>query len=735
MKVLERRLGLLAVSSISMSAMLGSGIFVLPGVAVTYAGTSLWLAYLLAAVAVLPAALSKSELATAMPTSGGTYVYLDRTFGPLIGTVAGLGLWLSLLLKSAFALIGFGAYLKVLAPQAELIPTCLSVLAFIGVINILGVGKVSTLLIIAVSVSIAFLAILCGLAIPQGDFSIPLSPPSTGWEGLMAGTALVFVSYAGVTKVAAIAEEIDRPEDNLPRGILMSLLIVTLLYTLSTFVLVANFPVEQLSGNLRPIDLLARKIGGHPLEITCAIIAVVTMSSMANSGILAAARFPFAMGRDRLLPSKIGNLHDRFLTPVNAIVISTLVVGGMVLSLDVAKMAKFASVFILMIYMSENVAVIVLRETRVQWYRPTYKSIFYPATQIVGIFLPAILLVGMGVAFTGLALAIIVVPGILLYFFYSRRRIKRRGLIGIRGRRQDLVGSESETSKQTFRWIDFSKSANAVVALFGKERSPEMLIEMGAALAERGGVEVTHITELPEQTDLGDIREETVVVRSLRRRISSMAAEREEDITFDPVVSHDLSKTIYHISQRFHCHWLLMEWSGRSSGGLTFHNPVGWLKDHLECNLGIFKNVGVRYIRHILVYLRKGHDDKLTISTADHLAGVYRAKITLLKHLPPNITEEEEESARLALNAKAETCSHRAEIEIVKSSSEAQTIVKQTVKFDLLVFNAGPNSIWNSIRGTHDDYWMENSACSVLSVQSAQNRARSLEGGLGSLGY
>ena len=169
---------------------------------------------------------------------------------------------------------------------------------------------------------------------------------------------------------------------------------------------------------------------------------------------------------------------------------------------------------------------------------------------------------------------------------------------------------KNETSQQKFRWIDFSKSANVVVTLFGKERSPEMLIEMGTALAERGGIEVTHITELPEQTDLGDISEESVVVRSLRRRISSMAEEKEEDITFDPVVSHDLSKTIYHISQRFHCHWLLIEWSGRSSGGLTFHNPMGWLKGHLECNLGIFRNIGVRYIRHILVYLRQGHDDK-----------------------------------------------------------------------------------------------------------------------------
>jgi amino acid transporter len=94
--------------------MLGSGIFVLPGLAASLTGPSIWLAYLVAAICVLPAALSKAELATAMPTSGGTYVYVERAFGPLVGTIAGVGLWLSLILKSAFSLVGLSAYLGVI---------------------------------------------------------------------------------------------------------------------------------------------------------------------------------------------------------------------------------------------------------------------------------------------------------------------------------------------------------------------------------------------------------------------------------------------------------------------------------------------------------------------------------------------------------------------------------------------------------------------------------------------
>ena len=123
--------------------MLGSGIFVLPGLAAYKTGPMVWLAYLVAGLSVLPAALSKSELATAMPTSGGTYVYLERTFGPLAGTVSGLGLWLSLLLKSAFALVGFSAYLAVLVPSItegnQMMIVSLVLLFGITVLNIIGV--------------------------------------------------------------------------------------------------------------------------------------------------------------------------------------------------------------------------------------------------------------------------------------------------------------------------------------------------------------------------------------------------------------------------------------------------------------------------------------------------------------------------------------------------------------------------------------------------------------------
>lgn len=720
MKKLERRLGLGAVVSISVSAMLGSGIFVLPGIAATNTGASVWLAYILASLSVLPAALSKSELATAMPTSGGTYVYLERTFGPLVGTISGLGLWVSLLLKATFALMGFGAYLKILAPQVQLVPTSLSILAFICILNILGVGKVSGLLMVVVGLCIGLLSVISGASVFtfSTEFMDPLFP--SGVTGLASATALVFVSYAGVTKVAAIAEEIKEPERNLPRGILISLLIVTLVYSGVTFLLFGNLPYSELANNLRPIYSLALHVQGPILGSITAVIAVITMSSMANSGLLAASRFPFAMARDSLLPSRLGKLNRKYLTPIWSIVISALLMAFVLLNLDVAKIAKFASAFMLLIYMAENISVIVLREARVQWYKPSYKTPLYPFVQIIGIALNGILLSYMGFNLILPAFLSIMIPGFIIFVLYSRRKTTRKGVLGIRGKRQDLVEEKQEViSRSRLEDIDLSMDANVVVALFGKERSPEMLIEMGVALAEHSNCEVAHITEVPEQTDLDDLMDEPAELRSLRRRVLAMAVEKKEPITFDPIVSHDLARTVFHISQRLHCQWLLIEWRGKTAGAFTIHNPMGWLKGHLRCNLGIFRDAGVRYIRKIVCYTKGDASDAIVISTADHFAEVNRADITLLRVLPEDCTEEVQQRTERDLKEMAKACVSRTGINVIKSNDEVDTVITQTVEYDLFIFGGSQHSFVTNLFGSVDDKLMAKAACSVISVQSA----------------
>ena len=146
---IERTVGLVGVIIISLSAMLGSGLFVLPSFAAILMGEGIWLAFLLAASVVLPGAISKAELASGMPSSGGSYVYLERTYGPLVGTISGLGLWASFLLKASFALIGFTAYMYTITTyfdfELNTYVVSITALILITVVNILGVKKVKAM--------------------------------------------------------------------------------------------------------------------------------------------------------------------------------------------------------------------------------------------------------------------------------------------------------------------------------------------------------------------------------------------------------------------------------------------------------------------------------------------------------------------------------------------------------------------------------------------------------------
>ena len=232
--------------AISIAGMLG-GIFVLPGIAAAKTGSSIWLAFLLAAICILPAVLSKSELATAMPKSGGTYVYIERAFGPLFGTISGLGLWISLLLKSAFCLVGFGAYLLVFTDTTIPIKYLSVVFLFlIMILNIFGVKKVGKVQLFVVIVSILGLVSLLFLGFPQikQEYINPFI--IDGKEGLIASVAFVYIAYAGVTKVAAIAGEVKNPNRNLPLSMIFSLVLITIIYTAISYVLVGNVSLDIL---------------------------------------------------------------------------------------------------------------------------------------------------------------------------------------------------------------------------------------------------------------------------------------------------------------------------------------------------------------------------------------------------------------------------------------------------------------------------------------------------------
>jgi amino acid transporter len=731
MKKLERSLSLWSVVAIGIGGMLGSGIFVLPGLAAAKTGPSVWLAYLLAGICVLPAALSKSELATAMPTSGGTYVFIERAFGPLFGTIAGIGLWLSLLLKSSFALVGLGAYLAVLA-LVPLRPIALTFLVLILGLNIMGVKKVGNVQMIIVGLSLLGLGLLLIFGIPAID-PINLKPMFThGKIGLATATAFVFVSYAGVTKVAAIAGEIKNPDRNLPIAMMVALVLVSTIYVSVTFTLAGNIPLDQLVTNIKPIHTLAELLGGKYAGIVAAVLGVITLISMANSGVLAASRFPFAMSRDSLLPPFLKKLHPKFLTPIVTIIITCALMAFVIIFFDVEKIAKLASAFKVMMFIAVNGCVIILRETAVQWYQPSYKSPLYPWVQIFGILSGIILLIVLG-GLAIIAAILIVVLGTVVYASYGRHHSQRSGVLKTYGhrpaayllaRKHKKVGAdgankviEKLASKELSSHLvpTLTNQAGTVIPLFGSERSPEMLVEMGAALAHGRKVQVVHLNEVPDITDLDALLEDSPGITSLNRRIKAMSKDKEVDVDFESAVTHNLVDTIQAISEQTHCKWLVAGWDGKSGEGLFIRNPIGWLVTQIDCDFALFKDNGIRYIRKILVALSPGKDNPTFIIACDRIARFYNAELVLVRVANNKAPEAEVEQLRRNSETLVAGTESPSDVLILRGNNPVKLITEASAAFDLLVVGTPlKKNRFDVMLGTDNDKFAEKAPCSVL---------------------
>ena len=270
---LARSIGLKTLVILSLSSMLGSGLFLLPAFAQEVAGPGMWFAFLLAGSVVIASAFSKAELASAMPQSGGFYVYAERTYGHLVGTISGLGLFASFMLKSAFALVGFAAYMAVITEHfgiknVDAKAVAMVLLVFILIVNLTGVKAIKKVQVPIVTGAVAMVVVLCIMALFSGDFDAGRPVEDFQPVSLSMGTAaaLVFVAFSGAIKVGAIGGEVLDPETNLPRGMIQSLFIATLLYAVVAYIMVGVMDPRLVHGGRprrREPDHGLRRLGGE----------------------------------------------------------------------------------------------------------------------------------------------------------------------------------------------------------------------------------------------------------------------------------------------------------------------------------------------------------------------------------------------------------------------------------------------------------------------------------------
>ncbi len=403
MAQLRKQLGLLDVFAVAAGAMISSGLFILPAIAFSKAGPAVILSYLFASILIIPSLLSKAELATAMPRAGGTYFFVERSLGSMLGLFSGFAGWFSLALKSAFAVVGMAVFIEVVlqaalvAQMSEWHLKAISVVCCLGFValNIVSVKHASRFQVLLVVVLLVILAVFMFLGVGTVEAVRYKDFLGKGWAAVLATSGLVFISFGGLTKVASIAEEVRHPGRNLPLGMILACFVVTVFYLGVITITVGVVDGEQLCGSYMPISLAASKFmpAGFAILGLAAITAFVTT---ANGGILAASRSPMAMSRDGLLPPLLARVNERFKTPH----ISVLLTGGFMIAaivfLDIELLVKTASTLMIILFILVNASVIIMRESRIQSYRPKFKSPLYPYIHIFAIVAYSVLIVDMG---------------------------------------------------------------------------------------------------------------------------------------------------------------------------------------------------------------------------------------------------------------------------------------------------------------------------------------------------
>ena len=424
---LKKELGLLDVYAVATGATLSAGFFLLPGLAAVQAGPAIVLAYMIAAVPLIPAMFSIIELGTAMPRAGGVYYFLDRTMGPLAGTIGGIGTWLALVLKVSFALVGMGAYISLFVPHLPIVPVAVALAVALGVLNLLGAKKSGGFQIFLVFGLLTLLVGFIGGGLPRLELSHFRNLLDPGLSPILSTAGMVYISYVGVTNVASLSEEVKNPERNLPLGVILALSTAIVIYGLGTAVMVGLIPPEKLAGDMTPVATAAGHLAGRLGAALLSVAALLAFVSVANAGTLSASRYPLAMSRDHMMPRFFQRL-GRFGTPVSAILTSVTTIVLILLLLDPTGIAKLASAFQLLMFALVCLAVIVMRESRIASYDPGYHSPLYPWMQIFGILASILLIAKMG-AMPLLFSAGLMVAGTIWYWYYARERVVRTGAI------------------------------------------------------------------------------------------------------------------------------------------------------------------------------------------------------------------------------------------------------------------------------------------------------------------
>ncbi|HBG30510.1 MAG TPA: amino acid permease [Gammaproteobacteria bacterium] len=437
---LHRVLSGLDLTFLGIGAVIGAGIFVLTGIAAaTKAGPALTLSFVIAGMACLFAALVYAEFASTVPLSGSAYTYSYVTLGELPAWIIGWDLILEYSVASAAVAIGWSGYFnRVLEGLGLGLPEMLTrtpfdggwinlpafvVILVVSALLAVGVRETSRFNNAMVVLKLGIIALFLVTAIPKIDVTNwdPYFP--FGWSGVVGGAGLIFFAYIGFDAVSTAAEEARDPQRDIPRGILGSLVICTLIYILVAGALTGIVNYTQLNVP-DPVAAGLALIGAHSVAGLISVGAIAGLSSVLLVLLYGQSRIFFAMSRDGLLPPVFSRVHPRPRTPFQVVLMTGLVVALVAGFMPIRQVAELVNVGTLAAFILVSVAVMVLRYTRPDLHRP-FRTPLVPLIPLLAIAFCAYLIASLD-AVTLWRFVAWMALGMAVYVFYARHHSRLR---------------------------------------------------------------------------------------------------------------------------------------------------------------------------------------------------------------------------------------------------------------------------------------------------------------------
>jgi len=470
---LKRVLGPNQLTMLGVGAIIGTGIFVLTGqAAAANAGPAIVISMVLAGLTSVLAALCYSEFAASVPVAGSAYTYAYATLGEFIAWIIGWDLILEYALGAATVAVGWSGNLVTLLHQlgmqfpakwsaapgtvvalagGAMAPSTIAVFnvpaviitVLVTLLLLVGVSESATVnaVIVVVKVAIVLVVIGAGAMFIQTPNWHPFIPPNTGtfgeygWSGVLRGAGVIFFAYIGFDAVSTSAQEARDPQRDMPRGILGSLAICTVLFVLVSAVMVGVVPYQRMLNQPAPlvvaVEAAASRAQGTPwgpfmntLTLLITVGALAALSSVMVVMMLAQPRIFLAMARDGLLPQWAARIHPRYNTPHISTIVTGVVVAVAAGLTPIATLGMLVNIGTLMAFVIVSIGIIVLRRTRPDLPRP-FRMPLVPLLPALSALVALVLMLGLPRA-TWERLLIWMAIGVAVYFGYGFRRSRLR---------------------------------------------------------------------------------------------------------------------------------------------------------------------------------------------------------------------------------------------------------------------------------------------------------------------